>query len=357
MKKVLVIQNKFIGDVLIASVLAQNIKKTYPNCHVSYLVYDYCAGVIENHPQIDEVITVNERWLKRIPNLVRLAFQIRNKSFDTIFDPYSKFQSRVLCLFSSAKTRIGFYKGNFDNLIPYYTQSVKHVQKKTRDCGKSIEDRLMLLQCFPEIDMEQLDDKPKIYLCPEERNYKSEVFLKPHIVLGILGSTAVKSLPHPYIIEIVNFLTTNYDFQIIFNYSPHQKELAKAIYDQCEHKDKISLDLYENSIRGFVKIMGQSRLLIANEGGSVHIAKALDKPTFTIFSPYELKEHWASFDDGKFHASVHLLEEKPELFPKITRKVRRKIEANPSFYYNEFRPEFIIPKLKVFLEHHTDRLL
>ncbi len=357
MKKVLVIQNKFIGDVLIATVIAQNIKKTYPDCHVSYLVYDYCAGVIKNHPQIDEVIEVNERWLKSIPNLIGLALRIRKKSFDTIFDPYSKFQSRVICLFSSAKIRIGFFKGKFDSLLPYYSHRVKPAKEKTKECGKSIQDRLRLLECFPEIDMEHLDDKPKIYLSPEEQKYKSELFHKPHIVLGILGSTAVKSLPHSYIVEIVNFLTTNYDFQIIFNYAPHQKVVAKAIYDQCDNKGKISMDLYENSIRGFVKIMGQSQLLIANEGGSVHIAKALDKPTFTIFSPYELKDHWASFDDGLFHASVHLLEEKPELFPKITRKIRREIEADPSFYYNEFKPDLIIPKLKEFLKHHAKRLL
>jgi len=52
MKKILVIQNKRIGDVLIASLIATNIKKIYPDSRVDYMVYDYTTGVIENNPAI-----------------------------------------------------------------------------------------------------------------------------------------------------------------------------------------------------------------------------------------------------------------------------------------------------------------
>ena len=54
----------------------------------------------------------------------------------------------------------------------------------------------------------------------------------------------------------------------------------------ASNKRAIIFDIYESNIRGFISLMNQCELLIANEGGSVHIAKALDKPTFTIFSPY-----------------------------------------------------------------------
>ena len=91
--------------------------------------------------------------------------------------------------------------------------------------------------------------------------------------------------------------------------------------------------------------------MVANEGGTVHIAKALDKPTFTIFSPYVLKEHWSSFEDGIKHTSVHLLEEKPDLYTAQSKQERRRIEDNPSILYNQLTPELILPKLKLFLDH------
>jgi heptosyltransferase-2 len=97
--------------------------------------------------------------------------------------------------------------------------------------------------------------------------------------------------------------------------------------------------------------MNKCTLLVGNEGGVVHISKALDKPTFTIFSPYVMKESWASFEDGVKHTSVHLLDEHPNLFSE-DREVRRKIEEDPSFMYNQLTPEIIIPKLSPFLNHH-----
>ncbi len=97
--------------------------------------------------------------------------------------------------------------------------------------------------------------------------------------------------------------------------------------------------------------MNQCQLLIANEGGIVHIAKALDKPTFTIFSPYVIKSHWASFEDGQLHTSVHLLDQNPDLF-STSREDRKKIEENPSFFYEQLTPELILEKLSPFLKHH-----
>jgi heptosyltransferase-2 len=97
--------------------------------------------------------------------------------------------------------------------------------------------------------------------------------------------------------------------------------------------------------------MNKCELLVGNEGGIVHISKAINKPTFTIFSPYVMKDHWASFEDGKKHASIHLLDEKPDLF-STDREERRKIEEDPSYMYKQLTPEMIIPKLDAFLKLH-----
>ena len=112
------------------------------------------------------------------------------------------------------------------------------------------------------------------------------------------------------------------------------------------------MDIYEDSIRGFVKLMHRCDLLISNEGGSVHIAKALSKPTFTIYSPYIDKSHWNSFEDGTFHDSIHLLEEKPGLFDSYTLEERRNIEKDPEMLYKQLTPDLILNKLRPYLAHH-----
>ncbi|MEO6348696.1 MAG: glycosyltransferase family 9 protein, partial [Aquaticitalea sp.] len=160
-----------------------------------------------------------------------------------------------------------------------------------------------------------------------------------------------------YITQIIDYVTEHFDVYILFNYAPNQKVDAESIYNNCKHKDAIIFDIYEDNIRGFIQLMNKCNLLVANEGGNVHIAKAMDKPTFTIFSPYVLKEHWASFEDGVKHTSIHLLEEKPDLYTAQSKEERREIENNPTILYNQLTPELIIPKLKAFLDHQLKRNL
>lgn len=350
MKKILVIQNKRIGDVLLASLIATNVKNVFPDAVIDYMVYDYTTGVIENNPAVDNIITINEKELKKIPNLIKTIFKIRNAKYDIIFDPYAKFQSRVISLFSGAKIRVGYKKKDKNPPLPFYTHNISFLKEKSHIAGKSIEDRVHLVNSvFP---LKQPVYEPKIFLTDTEQNYsKLNSYDKPVIMFGILGSTPQKSMPYEYITALIDFVTENYDVYALFNYSPHQKADAQSIYDSCKYKDKIIFDIYEDSIRGFIQLMNKCTLLIANEGGTVHIAKALGKPTFTIFSPYVLKEHWASFEDGKTHTSVHLLDEKPDLF-STDREQRKKIESDPSFMYKQLTPEIIIPKLDAFLKEN-----
>jgi heptosyltransferase-2 len=97
--------------------------------------------------------------------------------------------------------------------------------------------------------------------------------------------------------------------------------------------------------------MNKCDILVANEGGIVHMAKALNKATFTIYSPYILKDHWASFEDQIQHESIHLLEEKPNLFA-TSRAQRKEIEKDPTQLYRELTPAMIIKRLDAFLKHH-----
>ncbi len=357
MKRILVIQNKRIGDVLIASVIAENIKKVYPQCTVDFFVYDYTTGVIENNPYIDKIITIQEKELKKIGGLIHWVLKIRAEKYDIIFDPYSKLQSKIISLFSGASLRIGLVKLNKKLPLNFYTQVVRLLEQNTHICGKAIANRANMVVSVFGLDNNLIEYAPKIFLTPKEKQYhKLKGHNKPAVIIGVLGSTPIKSMPAKYVVELVDYVSSNYNVNIIFNYAPHQRDEALKIYNQCTNKENILFDIYEDSIRGFVTLMSQCKLLISNEGGSVHIAKALDKPTFTIFSPYILKEDWASFEDGIKHTSVHLLEEKPSLYKHLTSSDFKKIESNPSEMYSKLTPELIIPKLEAFLFRHLNNL-
>ena len=95
---------------------------------------------------------------------------------------------------------------------------------------------------------------------------------------------------------------------MLLNYLPSQKEDARQIYNQCneETQAKIKIDFYEDNLRDFLAITSFCNALIGNEGGATNMAKALDIPTFTIFSPFVPKNDWNMFENETTTISVHI---------------------------------------------------
>jgi heptosyltransferase-2 len=349
MKKILIIQNKRIGDVLISSVIANNFKKKYPTSIVHLMAYEFTHGVIENNPNIDTLISINEKELKKFKKLIKTIKEVRKEKYDIIFDPYSKLQSRLICKFGGAKITVGHKSRKKLGNLGYYTNPVEILKEKSHICGKAIEDRIHLLQ---QVDtFTNIDYEPKIFLTEEEKQFEvpENYQNKKIIMLGILGSTPQKSMPYNYIATIIDYIAVTFDCYLLFNYAPHQKEEATKIYNLCQNKSNIILDLYAPSIRDFAVLMNKCAVLVSNEGGTVHIAKAIGKPTFTIFSPYINKDDWSSFEDGKFHKSVHLLDFVPNAISELSYEQNKEIEKNPRELYLKLTPEMIISELNPFL--------
>ncbi|UZO80484.1 glycosyltransferase family 9 protein [Aquimarina sp. ERC-38] len=348
MKKILIIQNKRIGDVLIASIIPNNLKQIYPNSHITFFCYPYAAPVLWYNPNIDRVVTVKNKELKNLKNLFKIALQFRKEKFDIVVDPYVKIQSQFISLLSKAKMRVAFKK----KVLPFaYTHQIPILEERNSTYGKAIDDRLNLLRSFS--TKVSLDPFPKLFVLNEEV-IKGKKLLqqynipsnKPVVMIGVLGSNASKSLPLPYIVSIVDYMTA-YPVSILFNYIPSQKSKVDKIYQSLQRKENVHIDLIGKDIREFIVIMNQCSLLVANEGGTVHIAKALSKPTFTIYSPYVERTTWATFEDKEEHTSIHLKDFKPELFIDKSEKNARKLSSH---LYKELSPELILPALKAFLK-------
>ena len=349
--KILIIQNKRIGDVLISSVIANNFKNKYPKSEVHFMAYNFTLGVIENNSNIDRIIGIEEKELKKFKNLYKLIQQVKKEKYDYIFDPYSKLQSRLICKFGGAKKTIGHKSRKKLGNLGYYTNPVSILEEKTQICGKAIEDRIHLLERVEKI--ENIDYEPKIFLTNEEkkRNVLKNYIDKKIIMLGVLGSTPQKSMPYEYVAELVDVILTKFDCYLLFNYAPNQKEEANKIYNLCQKKQNIILDICGASIRDFAVLMNQCAVLVSNEGGIVHIAKALNKATFTLFSPYINKSDWSSFEDGIFHKSVHLLDFLPNAISELSYEKSKEIEKNPRELYLKLTPQMILPELELFLQN------
>lgn len=348
--KILIIQQKMIGDVLTTSILFEALKNENPEFELHYVLNSNTLPVVENNPFIDKCFVVNPEMQNKRSVFFRFLKSIRSEKYHAVIDVYSKFSSNLITKSSKAEIKISKHKWYTSY---YYTDTIKELEVPKTKAGLAIENRLALLK--PILHYIPQPIKPKIYLTLGESKKAKDFLVKagldlnnPIIMIGVLGSSKTKTYPLDFMAQIVDTIVQEIDAQILFNYIPKQKDDAERVYRLCKAstKKKIYFEIYGKELREFLAITSYCSALIGNEGGAVNMAKALGLATFTIFSPWIKKEAWTMFDDDKSNVSVHLKDFKPQIYEKTSLK---EIKKSSSKYYELFNPNLILGKLKGFL--------
>ncbi|MFK7834121.1 MAG: glycosyltransferase family 9 protein [Winogradskyella sp.] len=349
--KILIIQQKMIGDVLATSILFEAIKQQYPNAELHYVINTHTFPVVEHHPFIDHFHFFSPTHEKSKRELYKFAKQLQKEKFEVVIDVYCKFSSNLMSYCSKAKVKISKQKW-YSSFI--YTDAYKDADSAKTNAGLAIENRLKLLEPLGISANEII--KPKIYITDSEKA-NAKQFLESHAVnlsqplfmIGVLGSGANKTYPFEYMAKVIDCIVESQpESQVLFNYIPQQKADAQTILNLCrpETQKQIYFNVFGKSLRDFLALTTHCTALIGNEGGATNMAKALDISTFTIFSPWIIKEAWNMFDDDKTHVSTHLNDFKPEAYNGESPKAMKKEALQ---LYKLFVPEYITPRLKAYL--------
>lgn len=342
-----------IGDVLVSSIICNNLRAAYPDAQIDYLVYASTIPVLEGNTSIDNIILFEEKHRKSKKELLKLGLQLRKENYDVLIDAYSKLESWILVLLSGAKRKISYKKPGRTFL---YTDNVPFEPFPKTNLGLAIERRLSLLE--PLNLKIEIDPIPKLFVS-EKENKEAIALFEKHLVrkdrktimISLLGSEKLKTYPLEFMAKVVDYIADNADVNILFNYFPKQSKDAKIVFNACKPstQNKIYFDLLGGDLRSFIGLVNQCDAIIGNDGGAINMAKALDKPSFIIFSPWIEKKIWATFEDGIQHLSVHLKDYRPVLFQNKTEKMLKK-EALP--LYQKFLSEFFEDRIKLFLNQN-----
>ncbi|MFD2550318.1 glycosyltransferase family 9 protein [Bizionia sediminis] len=352
--KVLIIQQKMIGDVLTSTVLFEALRAHYPDAQLDYLIHTHTVPVVENNPYIDRIIEFTPQAEKSKKALWILAKTIKKAKYDVVIDVYSKISSNLITALSGAKIKISYHKA-YSSFI--YTHTIKRAKQTVQDCGLAIVNRLQLLE---PLDIYLKTATPKIYMTTSELESSKQFlisnginFQQALVMISVLGSGTNKTYPFEYMAQVIDTIVSTCKAQILFNYIPKQETEAQAIFNLCQPQTQqhIYMNLFGKSLREFLALTAHCHALIGNEGGAVNMAKALNIRTFTIFSTWIDKDTWNIFEEETVNESVHLKDYKPQLYIGQTEK---DMKPNALALYQKFTPDLFAEKLQVFLQKlHT----
>ena len=117
-QKFLIIKLSSIGDIVHALPFLRTLRAHHPNAHIAWVIEECFQELIENNPDLDEVIPVRIKiWRKKInintwheiSNIVRL---LKDREFDWTFDLQGLIKTGVIARLTGSKNRVGFHQGN-----------------------------------------------------------------------------------------------------------------------------------------------------------------------------------------------------------------------------------------------------
>jgi lipopolysaccharide heptosyltransferase I len=278
-RRVLIIKPSAIGDVVHALPVLNLVRNTWPDAHVAWLVTPACAGLLEGHPQLDEVIRFERRrfgqgWKNpsAAVGLFRFARELRAKQFDLVIDLQGLFRSGWLASQTRAPVRIGF--SNAREFAPiFYTHKVR-----IEDAERHAVERYLAVAEALGCGRDPVEFR--FATSDEIRASVSEMLGgdAPYSVLLPGTNWATKRWPVAHFAATVTPLQQQFGLRTIVAGSEEDRALAAQIPG--------ALDLCgQTNLRQLVALLERAAVVIANDSGPMHIAAALGRPLVTPYGP------------------------------------------------------------------------
>ena len=270
MNKFLLIQTAFIGDVVLATAVAEKLHAVYPEAQIDFLVRKGNEKLFDNHPFIKEVI-VFEKKEKKLKNLFELRKKICANKYDVVVNMHRFASSGFLTAFSGAKQKIGFDKNPLSFL---FTKKVKH------EIGTGKHEVRRNLELIEHLTNPHTA-RPKLY--PTEADRKAILFYRNAGEYVCMAPTSVwftKQWAKEKWIELVKIIPEK--FQIYLLGGPGDKEFSNNIIAAAQRKNVVNLS-GELSFLQSAALMETAKMNFVNDSAPMHFASAVNAPVTAIY--------------------------------------------------------------------------
>ncbi len=271
MQKFLIIQTAFIGDVVLATSVAEKLHLYFPSAQIDFLVRKGNESLLHNNPCLHEVLVWNKKKNKN-ENLFRLLKKIRKIKYDKVINLQRYFSTGFLTAFSGAKQTIGYIKNPLSFLF-----NIK------------VEHRLSVMQPIHEVERcndliknftDDVLTKPVLYPSPADEDFIRQYTLHPFVTMTPSSVWFTKKYPVEKWIDLISSFNPLYAIYLLGG----KDNVAESEMLQSSANNKNVIILAGKlSFLQSAALMKYATMNYVNDSAPLHFASAINAPVTAIF--------------------------------------------------------------------------
>jgi heptosyltransferase III len=288
-RSILILQTKFIGDIVLASTLAKNLQLEYPGVRIVFLCEAHLARFVIAHGIASEVVSFRRSRMRGTPlergrELYAMVRELRRFRFDLTIDLADSKTSRIIVGLVNAKTRIGYDPP--EKPLRWLERQPANLPAKPFGFGE----RHYLYRYLSPLEALGVDLRvraPSIRPLPPEttralalldqHHLRANAFVVVHAGASFQGR---RWQPERFAAAIDRISReTGLDFVLVGGPDEHKSAeqiVAKAASPVVNLVGTLALET-------LLAVLGQARLFLGNESGPMHMAAAAGTPVVGLF--------------------------------------------------------------------------
>lgn len=290
-RKVLLIRLRSIGDTVLATPSIIALKRFIPDAQIDILVEDWVAPVLDDHPDLNKVITLERNSLAA---RARVAHEIRAARYDVVYNLHGGTTATLLTRATGARHRVGYSTYQYTQLHNHQAPSPLLLwgQQKTH----SVEQQLALLGWTGV----PVTDRPPTKLAitnaasaaVNEKLRGAGLHEQKLALIHPAAAFATKQWATKNFARVVEFLTEA-GFSSIAIAGPREMGVLTELMSNSSAK----LVTFDLSLPEVAALAARSQLFVGNDSGIAHIAAAVGTPSVVIFGSSNIA-HWRPWTRG-----------------------------------------------------------
>jgi heptosyltransferase II len=301
-KKILVIREGAIGDVLCMTPFLKQLRLTYPEAQIDYVVIDWVKDVLKHNPNIDTLFVTQadgldgKRWSFLWKRLL-LLFPLMFKRYNLVFCPSTQLKNKLQLLLFPFAYKVGFA------VEPKSIKSINTIMFDDYifiDVLESPKTKHIAIRNLEMLDLlvgekKGRDQRLELFTSDTEKDNVKTIFTKyqldsQHQIIAIAASAGgaikndafIKTAPAEKFKGIISLLQHhNPDRRFVFLGSKSEHAYVEAM-NVCDGKIYVNL-CGKLSLSESAELLKHCALLISNDSGATHLASALQMNHIVFF--------------------------------------------------------------------------